>query len=182
MSSAKVTPAAMTAINLLTISRIVFLMFSLLYPSDLFLFFTSVWAALSDFLDGFLARRLNLTSRLGEQLDQVTDKVFHFAMFFYLLNLGMIHFYFVALFLLREISIIFLRYFNLCEKTSNFLGKLKTFLTYTLIIFSFGQKVFGIESVSMGLVILLVFEITILIISYVSLILSLKKALLKRCK
>lgn len=68
-------------INLLTLLRIVLLlplgwaMFALPATSwvPLIIF---VVAGLTDFLDGFLARKLNQTSAFGAMLDQICDKIF----------------------------------------------------------------------------------------------------------
>lgn len=47
-----------------------------LYPSQEIRTFALLVGALSDFLDGFLARRYNLRSRLGTWLDPILDKFF----------------------------------------------------------------------------------------------------------
>lgn len=67
-------------INLLTISRV----FLLLPLAWLMLGGEKSWsvvalfiiAGLTDFLDGFLARRLGKTSTFGALLDQICDKIF----------------------------------------------------------------------------------------------------------
>ncbi len=46
-----------------------------------------LFAALTDFLDGFLARRLNLVSRLGQLLDPAADKILIAAAFISLVEL-----------------------------------------------------------------------------------------------
>jgi len=66
-------------INSLTISRVVFapLIFFLIlifqsYSLALILF---ALASITDFLDGYLARKYKLTSTLGEILDPIADKI-----------------------------------------------------------------------------------------------------------
>ena len=68
-----------TLINILTLSRIfiamiIFILLALedYYLLALLLFFI---AGLSDYLDGFFARRYNATSKLGEILDPIADKI-----------------------------------------------------------------------------------------------------------
>lgn len=163
----------LVALNMLTISRIPLILIGFLWPLDLYFFVISIWAAISDFLDGFLARRLDLVSSLGEQLDQISDKVFHFGMFLFLLNAHLIHLYFVILFLLREIVIIGLRHFNASRKSSNFYGKLKTFLSYSFIVCMLAQKIFLADEIftNVGVV---VFESAILAVSYYSLMISIR--------
>ena len=66
-------------INMLTLSRIFFavVIFGLLlienyYQIALVLFF---FAGISDYFDGFLARKYNLSSEIGEILDPIADKI-----------------------------------------------------------------------------------------------------------
>ncbi len=61
---------------------------------------------LSDFLDGFLARRLGATSRLGAILDPVADKVFVNILFLLLYLEKLIPFYFLFVVILRDILIV----------------------------------------------------------------------------
>jgi len=68
-----------TFINLLTFSRIVLaaIIFLLLMSSDgyllaLILFY---FASFTDWLDGYLARKYNAVSQLGEILDPIADKI-----------------------------------------------------------------------------------------------------------
>ncbi len=166
----------LVVINVLTISRVGLVLYGFLYPSDLFFFFISIWASMSDFLDGFLARRFNLITKFGEQLDQISDKVFHFGMFFILLNSKLIHPYFFLLFLIREFLILALRYLNISGKSSNFLGKLKTLLSYGFIVLLFAKKVFAPTDIFMETPMVWIFELVILLISYFSMALSLKKS------
>ena len=125
--------------NLLSIFRLiaflpVIILFSFEYYITSFFLFTA--AAWSDFLDGFLARRYNITSNLGSLLDLLADKVLVssnliFLVFFtgnvYLLILTII-------IILREISISSLRLFlvssgvEISNVTPDKYGKLKTFL------------------------------------------------------
>ena len=68
-----------TFINILTFSRIVLavIIFILLMSSDgyvmaLILFFV---AGITDYLDGYLARKYSAVSQLGEILDPIADKI-----------------------------------------------------------------------------------------------------------
>jgi CDP-diacylglycerol--glycerol-3-phosphate 3-phosphatidyltransferase len=101
----------------------------------------SFWVAISDFLDGYLARKWNVTSEFGRFFDQIADKIIIgviFTLFFYQNKFG---FFFYCSLLFREILVVILRYFKLMPNNSNFLGKAKTFFIYFLIIVvSFGFK------------------------------------------
>ena len=125
--------------NILSIFRMtaflpIIILFSFEYYITSFFLFTA--AAWSDFFDGFLARRYNITSNLGSLLDLLADKVLVssiliFLVFFtgnvYLLILTII-------IILREISISSLRLFlvssgvEISNVTPDKYGKLKTFL------------------------------------------------------
>ena len=76
----------LTFINILTISRIILaaLIFILLMSPDgyllaLILFF---FAGITDYFDGYLARKYNAVSQLGEILDPIADKILVLFLFF----------------------------------------------------------------------------------------------------
>jgi CDP-diacylglycerol---glycerol-3-phosphate 3-phosphatidyltransferase len=47
-----------------------------------------IFAISSDFLDGFMARKLRVSSKLGARLDAIVDFVFVSGMFFYFIEMG----------------------------------------------------------------------------------------------
>ena len=71
----------MSVANLLTISRIVFtpiivyLLFSDTFAGYLWAFVLFIVAAITDYLDGQVARSLEQPSRLGKFLDPLADKI-----------------------------------------------------------------------------------------------------------
>lgn len=65
--------------NVLSLSRIGLAVAFALIPSSLGRVALLVVAAATDFLDGFLARRANATSRWGALLDPITDRIFVFT-------------------------------------------------------------------------------------------------------
>jgi CDP-diacylglycerol--glycerol-3-phosphate 3-phosphatidyltransferase len=69
------------------------------------------WSALSvtDFLDGYLARKLNIESLVGKFLDPLADKLLVMALLVYLVPMGRIPAWIVVALLAREISITGLR-------------------------------------------------------------------------
>ena len=103
------------------------------YLYSFFLFSAGAW---SDFFDGFLARKYNLTSNLGSLLDLLADKILVSSILvyfvFYSANLYLM--ILTVAIILREISISSLRLFLISNgvKVSNITpdkyGKLKTFL------------------------------------------------------
>ena len=68
--------------NLLTILRILsipLLIFLVLSSSNFYNFFALILfilISITDYLDGFLARKMNVVSKFGEMLDPIADKIF----------------------------------------------------------------------------------------------------------
>jgi CDP-diacylglycerol--glycerol-3-phosphate 3-phosphatidyltransferase len=142
-----------TFINILTISRILLaaLIFILLmspggYLLALVLFF---FAGITDYFDGFLARKYNAVSQLGEILDPIADKILIlFVLFGLAINLSSYLIGFIgAIIISREIWVGALRDFNARNGRSNatkvtFLAKIKTSIQlFTLSIYLFGLTV-----------------------------------------
>ncbi len=77
--------------NIVTISRIISIPFIIyLFSTNKFHFAIGVlvFALLSDFFDGFLARKLNQSSLLGSILDPVADKLILLSLFGFLISLS----------------------------------------------------------------------------------------------
>ena len=124
-------------INILTLVRILiavviftFLAIKNYYLLALFLFFI---AGLTDYFDGFLARKFNATSQLGEILDPLADKILIIFLFFGLaVNLSSFLIGFAgSLILSREIWISALRDYNSRNNNVNatkviYIAKIKT--------------------------------------------------------
>ena len=88
-------------------------------------------AAVTDWLDGYLARRLNQTSAFGAFLDPVADKLMVAAALIVLLQLGRLDAILAFIIIGREIAISALREWMAKvgrgkSMTVNFLGKIKT--------------------------------------------------------
>ena len=137
-------------INLLTLSRIflgsvIFLL--LTRPEGYFLAFLLFFVAgATDYFDGYLARKYNLTSEIGEILDPIADKILIlFVLFGLSVNLTS---YFIAfmgsLIITREIWVGALRDFNarrgkLDATKVTFLAKIKTSIQlFTITIYLLG--------------------------------------------
>jgi CDP-diacylglycerol--glycerol-3-phosphate 3-phosphatidyltransferase len=124
-------------INLLTLSRIflaavIFLL--LTRPEGYFLAFILFFVAgVTDYFDGYLARKYNLTSEIGEVLDPIADKILIvFVLFGLSVNLTSYFIAFMAsLIITREIWVGALRDLNARKGSSDatkvtFLAKIKT--------------------------------------------------------
>lgn len=127
----------MTLPNLVTLSRLLglpILLYLLRYPTaetrwlSLGIFLI---AAMTDWLDGYLARKLNQVTELGKFLDPLVDKLLVLAPLLALIELGQVPAWGVFLILARELTVAGWRVTpSLTGNTSivqaNFWGKLKT--------------------------------------------------------
>ena len=137
-------------INLLTLSRIfiAIIIFGLLMLNNYYvlafvLFFV---AGLTDYFDGFLARKYNASSQMGEILDPIADKILIiFLLFGLALNLSSYLIGFAgALIITREIWVSALRDYNSRNNNSNatkviYIAKIKTtiqILTISIYLFA----------------------------------------------
>ena len=137
-------------INLLTFARIIIavIIFALLAIKDfymvaLILFFI---AGMTDYFDGFFARKYNATSQFGEILDPLADKILIIFLFFGLaVNLSSFLIGFAgSLIITREIWISALRDFNARNNNINatkviYIAKIKTTIQlFTIMIYLLG--------------------------------------------
>jgi CDP-diacylglycerol---glycerol-3-phosphate 3-phosphatidyltransferase len=122
----------MTLPNWITFSRLLgvpFLLYGLYNPTSqarwicLTIFLI---AALTDWLDGYLARKLNQVSELGKFLDPLVDKLLVLAPLLVLIELGKVPAWGVFLILGRELAIAGWRVNQTTITGANIWGKLKT--------------------------------------------------------
>jgi len=139
-----------TLINILTLSRILLaaIIFLLLMLPDgyllaLILFFL---AGITDYFDGYLARKYNKVSQLGEILDPIADKILIlFVLFGLAINLSSYLIGFIgAIIITREIWVGALRDLNARSGKTNatkvtFIAKIKTSIQiFTISVYLFG--------------------------------------------
>jgi len=125
----------------LSLSRIYVAPFFLLLEWDweynyLFLIVVVCWAMLSDYLDGYWARKENSVSNLGAFLDFTADKVFVATVLVMLTLKGWIPAWMTLLILGREFLVMGLRIFAAIEGLAvpaYFWGKVKTAFTFSAI-------------------------------------------------
>lgn len=86
----------------------------------------------SDWVDGYLARRLNQVSRLGELLDPAADRLYILATLVALTATSILPWWFTAALLLREatllVSLFVLRRYGYGPPPVHYLGKTATFI------------------------------------------------------
>lgn len=101
--------------NILTLSRIpmmfiiVWLMRESFTGAASLAFVLFVAAGITDWLDGFYARKLKLVSNFGILMDALTDKILMLGLMIALVEQGMVHIFLVLLILGREFMITGLR-------------------------------------------------------------------------
>ena len=148
-------------INLITVSRMVFgaIIFVLLTRTEFYwyafiLFFI---ASITDYFDGYLARKYNLVSQLGEILDPIADKILIvFLLFAIAINLTSYYIGFLsAVIITREIWVGALRDFNARQQNTNatrvtFLAKIKT----TIQLFTISTYLLGLAMNNMLIVLI----------------------------
>jgi CDP-diacylglycerol--glycerol-3-phosphate 3-phosphatidyltransferase len=139
----------MTIPNQLTITRIILTpIFAFLFLSNdkslnqisLFVFLI---AALTDWYDGWLARKYNYISELGKFLDPLADKILTSTAFFAFVYLGLLNFWMVLIIVIRDLFVTLLRVYGQYKKrtfSTTFLAKVKTslqmiFLYYLLFVY-----------------------------------------------
>jgi cardiolipin synthase len=120
--------------NLLSSLRILLVpVFLWLLLHQLFLAAIAVlaFAGLTDFLDGYLARKLNQTTKLGKMLDPVADRLYIFATLLALSATGYVPWWLAGLVILRDllmlISLPVLASVGYRSLPVHYLGKASTF-------------------------------------------------------
>ncbi len=119
--------------NILSISRL-FLVFPLILFLEInwpfYVFILIIIGGLTDYLDGLIARKFNLKTRLGAVLDPLSDKVFYLIPLIFLCKNNLIPFWSLALILFRELIISSLRNSAKDGLPASKLGKFKTFFFF----------------------------------------------------
>jgi len=124
-------PNALTIVRIMAIPIIVLLLF---YPGRLVSFFAAIiflFAAITDGLDGYIARRQNIVTTLGKFLDPLADKLLVITSLIMLIHLGRVPAWIVAVIAGREMAVTGLRAIAINEGiviSASQLGKYKTLL------------------------------------------------------
>lgn len=111
----------MTLPDKLTVSRIfltfifMFFLFSGGVISKALALFTFLLASFTDFLDGFLAKGMNISTDFGKLMDPIADKILVIAAFLAFVEMKLVPAWMVVIIILREITITALRFFALAK-------------------------------------------------------------------
>lgn len=110
-----------------------------------------VLGAISDWLDGYLARRLNLVTSLGKLLDPLADKILVCSGFVYLSAEGLCPVWVTALIICREFLVTGIRQIAVdknCVIAADVLGKWKTAFQLIFIITALVHLTFSVVALN----------------------------------
>ncbi len=141
---------SMNIANILTILRIIMVpifMYMLLDSEFEWAIIIFVLASFTDFLDGYLARKLNLVTNLGKFLDPLADKILVLAGFIAFVEMGDIPSWAVLIIVSRELVVSVFRAIAASKNiviAAGIWGKLKTVSQMiSVVLFILSREVFG---------------------------------------
>ena len=147
--------------NTLTLYRIIavpVLILLLLFPNPVCTFLAALVfsaAAITDYLDGYLARRMGIESKYGKIMDPLADKLLVSCAFIMLASHGWIPGWVVCVIIGSEIAITGLRNFaadHQADLSASYLGKYKTgFQVAAIIPLLFHYAYFGLNFHAIGM-------------------------------
>lgn len=179
-SSSRLQRDLMTVPNLMSLSRLVLITASIIfYLNDFPIVGLTLGflCGLSDYLDGYIARRAGNVTELGEILDRLGDLIFEMWAFTFTVYFDILPPYLFMAYVLREVVVMSARQYVSehrhpgIEMKSSFFGKLKTnFIGYSfLLIFLVYARVIPSPAINQYLYYVAVFGITAgLVCSYVA--------------
>lgn len=117
--------------NIITISGLVIVNLSLFFyykfNKNIYLFLMLLGFS-CDYFDGYIARKYNVSSSLGNILDKLTDKINQFCLLLILVLKYKVSYWYILCLFIRETIMFYMRKNNIKPKTSSIHGKLKTFI------------------------------------------------------
>ncbi len=139
-------PNMLTTMRLLLVPVFGYLLFANSYKEA---FVMLLVIGITDVLDGYIARKYNMITKLGTVLDPIADKLVQATAIAVLTYNLMIPFVIIAVVVIKELMLglgAFILYRNgQVVISSNMYGKLATVLFYTAILSTISFKILGIE-------------------------------------
>lgn len=123
------TPNLLTLFRILLVPLLVVVLLTKFQGKEFVGLAVFLLASLTDFLDGFIARRHEKVTRLGQLLDPAADKILTSAAFISLVELGVASAWMVVAIIARDFAVSALRAFAASEGIvipAEFWGKVKT--------------------------------------------------------
>ncbi len=117
--------------DLITITGMIIVVYSLFtyyHTNNVIYLFTALLGFTCDYFDGYVARKLNISSDFGNTIDKLVDKINQIGILLLLIIKFNIPPIYIFLYIIRETIMILMRKNNLKAVTSSFHGKLKTAL------------------------------------------------------
>lgn len=140
-------PNLLTSLRIVSIPVLVIVLFTQFEGKELVAFIIFLVAALTDMVDGFLARRREQITIIGQILDPIADKLLVASAFICLVELGAVQAWMVVIILGREIAITGFRAIASSKRIyipSSRLGKIKMILeAVTICLLILGEKYIG---------------------------------------
>ena len=136
------------------------------YSVDAIIILLIGYGIISDYLDGFVERKTNTNSEIGKMIDPISDKIAAGLLFIYTVVIGWIPFWFLWLFIARDIliligsSFIKLRYGKVAMSTIS--GKISV-----NVISLYWISIFFFRSASLAHTILLWASVAIMLFSFI---------------
>ncbi|TYB95692.1 MAG: CDP-diacylglycerol--glycerol-3-phosphate 3-phosphatidyltransferase [Kosmotoga sp.] len=142
--------------NTLTLSRIIItfpVIFSIYFAAEdaRWIIFSAVLylvAALTDFFDGYIARKRNQITKFGKFMDQISDKFLVTSVFLIFAYQGYVSFWLVFTVVGRDILVSGLRMHAASEGkviAANYFGKAKTVLQMTFVLYVYLEKIIVLD-------------------------------------
>lgn len=153
----KITLSHPNTLTLFRIAVIPIIVILMLYPNRISTWIAALLfsaAAITDYFDGYFARRFGLVSNLGKVMDPVADKLLASSAFIMLASLGWVPAWIVCIIIGREIAVTGLRNI-IAEKgedvSASNLGKYKTgFQIAAIIPLLIHYPFFGLDTTVIG--------------------------------
>ena len=140
-------PNILTMFRIATVPVLIILLHDYQYGWAFLVFLIS---GISDGLDGFIAKRFNMSSELGAILDPLADKALIFSSYLMLMVLGDLPFWLFLTVIFRDVlilvgSLIYVAFNGQVKMAPSYLSKLNTFTQIFLVVAILAQKTFGLD-------------------------------------
>lgn len=110
-----------------------------------------VLAALTDFVDGYIARKYNLITDFGKLIDSLADKILVLSVFIAMVQLGRVHALIVVVILLRELLVTGIRQLGALQGeaiAAGIFGKWKAFCQMITLVYLLAEPLLAWHRVS----------------------------------